>query len=110
MEHRDVFLLEIIVEYCDQILNSTNNMTYEGFAKNLDVRDACALRALQIGENANHLSESFKDKHPQIHWHEIIGLRNIIAHEYGDVDEEVLWEIITIDIPKLGDECQKILS
>lgn len=110
MEHRDAFILEVIVDYCDQILTSTRNLRYDDFAKNLDVRDACALRVLQIGENANNLSDMLKSSQPQIPWHEIVGLRNIIAHEYGDIDDEVLWEVVSIDIPKLRDECQKLLS
>lgn len=110
MEHRDAFLLEVIADYCDQILASVQGLSYEEFSNNLDIRDACALRALQIGENAGNLSDVVRSKYSQIPWREIIGLRNIIAHEYGDVDDEVLWEIATIDVPKLRDECRKILG
>ena len=73
------------------------------------MRDACALRVLQIGENAGGLSDGFRERYPTVPWHEIIGLRNIIAHEYGNVDVEVLWEIVTENIPRLLDECRKIV-
>ena len=75
-----------------------------------DARDACALRVLQIGENTNSLSEECRDRFSQIPWHEIVGLRNIIAHEYGDIDGEVLWEIATEDIPSLRTEVEKIIK
>lgn len=110
MEHRDVFLIEVILDYCNQILKSTEGMSYDDFSNNLDVRDACALRVLQIGENAGHLSEQFKSNYNQVSWHEIVGLRNVIAHEYGDVDDEVLWEIVSMDIPKLKNYCAGIIG
>jgi len=44
-----------------------------------------------IGEAANHISEEMKIKHPEIKWREIIGLRNILIHEYFGVDEYVVW-------------------
>ena len=110
MEHRDVFLVEVILDYCDQILRSVEEMSFDDFSDNLDVRDACALRVLQIGENAGHLSEQFKINYNQVPWHEIVGLRNVIAHEYGDVDDEVLWEIVSMDIPELRNYCAKIIE
>ena len=110
MEHRDSFILEIIIEYCDQILHSIDGLEFRNFNDNLDVRDACALRVLQIGENAGDLSSSFREAHQEIDWRAIIGLRNIIAHEYGNVDTEVLWEIVNEDIPVLRKQCAEIMQ
>lgn len=110
MEHRDVFLLEVILDYCDQILESVKKCDYDDFVSDLNLRDASALRVLQIGENAGNLSEGFKKKNKQIPWHEIVGLRNVIAHEYGDIDDEVLWEIVSFDIPELRNNCAKIIG
>ena len=109
MEHRDYFILEVIIEYCDQILHSIEGLDLQKFSSDLDIRDACALRALQIGENAGDLSASFREAHQEIDWRAIIGLRNIIAHEYGNVDTEVLWEIVSGDIPTLKARCAEIL-
>ena len=64
----------------------------------------------QIGENAGDLSASFREAHPEVDWRAIIGLRNIIAHEYGNVDTEVLWEIVDEDIPVLRKQCAKIMQ
>lgn len=110
MEHRDFFLIEVILDYCNQIVDSVRDKGYNEFAGDLNLRDASALRVLQIGENAGHLSEQFRKKYNQMSWHEIVGLRNVIAHEYGDVDDEVLWEIVTMDIPKLRDYCAEIIG
>ena len=107
MQHKDVFLLEIIVDFCDRIISNTNNpnLTYELFAANLDLIDSCAFRIEQIGENAKDLSDQFKEQHPEIEWHKIIAFRNIIAHAYGSINSRVLWDIVRNNIPKLRTFC-----
>ncbi len=70
-------------------------------------RDGCAFYVQQIGEYVNDLSEEFIVAHPEIPWHQIRGFRNVIAHAYGNVDADVLWETITEDIPRLAQFCEK---
>ena len=107
MEHRDVFLIEVIIDFCDRIIKSLQSpqISYEEFFSNLDLIDVSSFRVLQIGENVNNLSDRFKDAHPEIPWHKIAGLRNLVAHEYGDIEPEKLWQTITTDIPVLRDFC-----
>ena len=63
---------------------------------------------LQIGELSNHLTEDFRQATADdIPWKQIRGLRNVVAHEYGNIDEESLWETITEDIPALCDFCKR---
>ncbi len=68
--------------------------------------DLIARRALEkcllnLGEAAGHLSQSFKDKYPHVPWHAVVGLRNVLAHEYGAVDYQALWRVATRDVPEL---------
>lgn len=110
MQHKDVFLLEIIVDFCDRIISNTKNpeLTYKVFAGDLDLIDSCAFRIEQIGENAKDLSEQFKDQtREEVEWHKIISFRNIIAHAYGTINSLILWDIVINDIPKLRSFCAK---
>ena len=54
-----------------------------------------------IGEAARRVSDPFRRKHPQIPWKEMIGLRNILAHEYGRIDHDKLYATAVKDIPPL---------
>ena len=54
-----------------------------------------------IGEAANGLSEEFIMNHTETPWARIIGLRNLIIHEYFGVDDQTIWSIVTINIPQL---------
>lgn len=109
MEDKDVFILEVIIDFCDRIIKSIDEHDgdFNAFENDLDFQDACMMRALQIGENVNSLSSSFKDKHPEMPWHQIVGLRNIIAHEYGSIDNIIVWNTLTKHIPQLRDFCIK---
>jgi len=63
-----------------------------------------------IGESANHISDTLKERYSDIEWREIIGLRNILIHEYFGVDENVIWGIITMDLLKLKNNIIRILK
>lgn len=54
-----------------------------------------------IGEAAQRVSKDFQDLHPQVPWREITGMRNRIVHDYLNVDEDVVWEVVKNDLPPL---------
>ena len=54
-----------------------------------------------IGEAAGHVSDEFILAHPDIPWHEIIGMRHRIVHDYMNVDEDVVWAVVRNDLPAL---------
>ena len=54
-----------------------------------------------IGEAARRVSDAFRRKHPQIPWKEMIGLRNILAHDYGRIDHDKLYATAVKEIPRL---------
>lgn len=101
-----------IIGYCDKIeeLKKMFGNTFEDFKKNFAFQLSCGMCIIQIGELTKRLSKDFKEKNSEVEWQKIIALRNIHAHDYESVKFEVLWEILTEDIPDLKDKLQKILS
>ena len=65
---------------------------------------------IQISENANHISDSFKATHPSIAWNEIRGIRNKIVHNYDVVKASIVYDTIVNDFPKTLELLMKILS
>lgn len=63
--------------------------------------DSMLFRMIQLSENAKKLTEDYKQKHNNIPWNAIYGLRNRIAHDYGNVDLNVVFETLKNDIPEL---------
>ncbi|MBQ2824210.1 MAG: DUF86 domain-containing protein [Oscillospiraceae bacterium] len=106
-------LLKHMLEYISQIQEAGNmfNADLNELKENSVYRNAVALCVLQIGELANNLTEDFRNAtSQQIPWKAVRGLRNIVAHHYGKIDYESLWETIECDIPVLKEFCEKQLS
>ncbi len=62
-----------------------------------------------IGEAANNITEETKSEFNAIQWRQIIGLRHVLVHEYFGIDNTLIWQIITNDIPKLKEGIQLVL-
>jgi uncharacterized protein with HEPN domain len=69
------------------------------------------VRLLEIvGEAAARIGQPFRDAHSEIPWVQIAGLRNRLIHGYDEVDFDVLWDILRIDLPPLAENLRKAIS
>lgn len=60
------------------------------------------VRCLEIiGEAANRVSDEVQQKYPLIPWREVVGMRNRIVHAYFDVDLDIIWQVVKVDLPQL---------
>lgn len=73
----------------------------EDLNENEILLDSMLFRMIQLSENAKKLTEDYKQKHNNIPWNAIYGLRNRIVHDYGNVDLNVVFETLKNDIPEL---------
>jgi uncharacterized protein with HEPN domain len=81
----------------------------EAFMHSTLIQDA-VLRNLQtIGQSVSRLSEALRAAHPEIDWRSIIGLRNVLVHDYLGINLERIWDIIERDVPKLQRKVEEIL-
>lgn len=110
--NKDQRIIAHILDYCDRIFETKSyfDNSKASFEKSHVFRDAVALCVLQIGELTGVLSDQIKEKYNGIQWRQIKALRNIVAHRYGTVDAQLLWEIVETDIPRLEKDCKKILE
>ena len=78
----------------------------------MTVLDACIMRIQVIGETIKSIDDktkgTFLPLYPQIPWKKIIGLRNIISHEYANIDYDIIWFVITKHLPILAECIDKI--
>ncbi len=63
-----------------------------------------------IGEAARRLSVEMRSTYPELPWHQMIGMRNRLIHEYGRVDAGLVWETAERDIPPLIDTLERVLT
>lgn len=67
-----------------------------------DGLEVCTYR---IAENAINLSEEVKSQYPEMAWHKIRGMRNILAHDYGAVNPEIVWDTVVTSFPQIESMC-----
>lgn len=69
------------------------------------------IRHLQIiGEAARALSETIQQSHPEIPWSKVIGMRNILVHDYFGIDKDIVWNVIEHELPKLKPQINAIVQ
>ncbi|MEI6290510.1 MAG: HepT-like ribonuclease domain-containing protein [Chloroflexota bacterium] len=109
-EDRDLAYIWDMREETRQIAVFIKGIPYEKFIKNNLIRYAVERSLMIIGEAANHVSETYQEKHPEINWRQIIGLRNVLAHEYGEIKIDRIWSSAAIYVPKLLVELEKLIQ
>jgi len=69
------------------------------------------VRALEIiGEAARHIPKSIRGRYPEVPGEDIVGMRNMMVHEYFGVDTEVIWKTVRNDLPPLRANLIRILA
>jgi uncharacterized protein with HEPN domain len=108
-DSRDMALLWDIVTAAREIEQFVQGCMFDEFERNKILRYAVERQILVIGEAARKLSQNFRDQHPGIPWNAIISQRNIIAHEYGEILTERIWNVAVNRIPELITKLQPLL-
>jgi uncharacterized protein with HEPN domain len=99
-----------IIDAINEIENYLQDSDLETFVNNSMMFNA-TLRQLEIiGEASNRLSEDVLNENPSIPWARIIGLRNLVIHEYFGVDDFTIWNIIKINLPVLKEKIMLLIS
>jgi len=108
-ETRDAAYLWDMLQAARDILNFTAGVSIEQFSKDKKTRFAVERQLLAIGEAANRVSKSFQNEHAEIPWRQVVGQRNVLAHEYGEILVERIWLVAKDNIPKLVEVLEKLL-
>ncbi len=75
------------------------------------MRQLALERALELlGEAARRVSAAFQSAHPEIDWRRIVGQRNVLAHEYGEIDQERLYRTGLENLPRLIALLERIVA
>ena len=80
------------------------------FLKDAKTQSAVLHQLLLIGEAVKRLSDEFRDRHADVPWAEIAGMRNVLIHQYDDVDLEEVWRTLERDIPGLISRLETIAA
>lgn len=109
MSKRDwkLFLMDIL-ECMEKIESYVSGISYEEFLQDAKTKDAVVRNLEVIGEAANQIPHEIQKKYEEIPWSQIIGLRHRLIHGYFVVDYDIVWNIMSEELPDLKIKLKKI--
>ena len=106
----DVYYLNKIMDDLSFVIEHTKDKTQEDLDDDPVLVDSFMFRIIQIAENSDKLTKKFKEDNTDIPWKNIKGMRNRIVHDYGEVDNTIVYQTINESIPELYEKIEKLLE
>ena len=102
--------LEDILTSGEKILNYTEGIAFDEFIADTRTFDAVARNLQIIGEAVKNIPSEIRECYPAIEWRKIAGLRDILAHAYFSIENEILWDVVQTKIAPLLAQVEQMLQ
>jgi len=109
-EDKDSAYIWDMLDAAQTVAQFTSGITIEKYLKDRKIQLAIERLLEIIGEAGNRVSADFQKKHPEIPWRKIVGQRNVIAHEYGEIKQERIWTVVSSNIPELIEKLEPLVK
>jgi uncharacterized protein with HEPN domain len=101
MSPRDLVYVGHMLDMARKAVTKTAGLSRKAYDADENLRLALIHLIQIIGEAGRQVSLEFSDRHPEIPWADIIGMRHKVVHDYLGVDEDIVWQVVTQDLPGL---------
>ena len=102
--------IQDMIDFGERVLSYTGGMDQAAFIADRLTFDATLRNIELIGEAATHVPGRVREAHPDIEWRSIVGARNRLAHAYLGIDDDVIWDIVRTDVPKMLPKLRRLLE
>jgi uncharacterized protein with HEPN domain len=107
---REHLYLQDTLEACDMMQAFLASIDTSAFLASELYKAATLQKLTVVGKAAAHLSQAFREAHPQVEWRDIVAFRNIAVHAYFAVQWDIVWATATDDVPMLRRQVMEILQ
>lgn len=111
MKNKDIQVIKKIISYCDDVASLLKQYgeSHEKYLTDISFQYSCNMCIIQIGELVGRISDEVRSEYSDIPWGAIKRMRNLHAHDYENVDLDIVWITLTEEIPVLKKNMQYIL-
>lgn len=109
-QRNDPKRLKDILLAIDTIFQYVDNRDMVSFLDDKKSYHAVIYNIMIMGEAANMLTFEFRETHPEIQWKQITNMRNFLIHGYHNVEPDLVWEAISVDLQPIRDQIAKFLE
>ena len=102
--------VEDIIESIEKIETYISKLDYDEFSSSSKTIDAVVRNLEIIGEASRNIPTAIRTKHSEIQWKRMIGLRNIVSHQYFGIDLKIIWQITTKNLPETKPLIKKLIE
>lgn len=99
-----------LLGFCEKVISYTDGLTREQFEASGLNYDATLWNVQLFGEAAKNIPEQIRSQMPEIPWRELIGMRNRLVHGYFGINNMILWQVVSVETPKLLHALQHIMT
>ncbi|MCJ7778211.1 MAG: DUF86 domain-containing protein [Sedimentisphaerales bacterium] len=110
MSRDEIMYLQDIVDSCEKVLRFTKELSLPDLIQDERTYDAVVRNLEIIGEAAKNISENLRTQMPNIEWRKIAGMRDMLAHDYFGIDNDILWDVVQNKIPELTETVKAFLE
>lgn len=110
MADKNLLFLSHIIECIEKLEFILKDLNYGEYLEDWIKQDAIIRNVEIIGEAISNIDENLKSKYPEVPWKEAKGMRNILIHEYFQIDYDEVWSTLHEDIPDLKYKILSILN
>ena len=99
-----------ILKAIQQIISYVEDIKKEDLQQDDEKQAAILYRIIIVGEATKRLSPEFRQQYPMIPWREMAGLRDVVIHDYDELDFDILWNVIQVNLPDILPQIQLIFN
>jgi uncharacterized protein with HEPN domain len=106
----DALFLRHMLDAIDRVVEAIERVKVEEFNRDWMIQDAIIHELQILGEAAGRVSRDFTDRHPEVPWQKVTGLRHKIVHDYFALDLKIVWDTARLDVPAVRPIIQTLLE
>ena len=99
-----------MIQFGENVVSFADGMDMAAFVEDARTYHAVLRNLELIGEAASHVPPEVRDAFPEIDWRRMVGLRNRLAHAYFHIDDDIVWDIVAKDIPRLLPQLRHLIE